>query len=55
MVVELKNFALNDPSKGWDGSFRGELVDPAVFVWVAEVVYRDGSTEVLKGDITVIR
>jgi hypothetical protein len=54
-VVELKNFAPNDPSKGWDGRFRGELVDPGVFVWVAEVVYSNGSSEVLKGDITVIR
>ncbi len=55
MVAELKNLALNDPSKGWDGSFRGEMVDPGVFVWVAEVVYSDGSTEVLKGDVTVVR
>ncbi|MBK8568061.1 MAG: hypothetical protein IPN76_33300, partial [Saprospiraceae bacterium] len=55
MVVELKNLAPNDPSKGWDGSFRGEKVDPGVFVWVAEVVYRDGSIEVLKGDVTVVR
>ncbi len=55
MVVELKSLTPNDPSKGWDGSFRGELVDPGVFVWVAEVLYANGKTEVLKGDITVVR
>jgi hypothetical protein len=54
-VFEAENLIPGDLGAGWDGTFRGQEMDAGVFVWVAEVVYRDGSTEVLKGDITVIR
>ncbi|MBK8831358.1 MAG: gliding motility-associated C-terminal domain-containing protein [Saprospiraceae bacterium] len=54
-VFELENLEPGDLSAGWDGTFRGQEVNPGVFVWVAEVVYEDGSSEVLKGDVTVIR
>ncbi len=54
-MFEAEDLTPGDLSAGWDGTFRGEDVDPGVFVWVAEVVYEDGSSEVLKGDITLIR
>jgi hypothetical protein len=54
-MFEAEDLTPGDLSAGWDGTFRGQDVDPGVFVWVAEVVYEDGSSEVLKGDITVIR
>ncbi len=50
-----KNFQPNDESLGWDGSFRGSPVTPAVFVWAAEVEYLDGEVEVVYGDVTVVR
>jgi gliding motility-associated-like protein len=50
-----KNFQPNDESLGWDGSFRGSPVTPAVFVWAAEVEYIDGEVEVIYGDVTVVR
>lgn len=43
------------PSIGWDGTFRGEPMDPAVFVYWAKVRFRDGRTETVKGDITLMR
>ncbi len=43
------------PELGWDGSFRGETMNPEVFVYWAKVRFRDGRTEVVKGDITLIR
>ncbi|MBR9921196.1 MAG: hypothetical protein GYB31_10190 [Bacteroidetes bacterium] len=45
----------NDPTKGWDGRFRGELVDPGVYVYWAELKLVDRTTVIIKGDITVIR
>ena len=50
-----RNFQPNDESQGWNGTFRGQVVEPGVFVWVAKVVFKDGTVEVLKGDLTVIR
>lgn len=48
-------FEPNDPSYGWDGTQRGQLLDPAVFTWFAEIEYVDGRTEVFKGDVTLLR
>ncbi|MDO8365519.1 MAG: gliding motility-associated C-terminal domain-containing protein [Saprospiraceae bacterium] len=53
-VFVRKNFQPNDESLGWDGTFRGALLGPAVFVWAAEVEYVDGEVEVIYGDVTVV-
>jgi PKD repeat protein len=38
---------------GWDGYLlSGELVEPGVYVYKAWVTYRDGSQELLAGDVT---
>jgi gliding motility-associated-like protein len=55
MVYEAKNFAFNDDQTGWDGNFKGQPLDPGVFVWVLEVEYIDGETDVYKGNTTLIR
>lgn len=52
---EAENFPPNDPSYGWNGKFKTKPNDPAVFVYWAELEYRDGYTEIIKGDVTVIR
>ncbi len=54
-VYEFQDFQANDPSRGWDGSFRGNLLNQGVFVWFAEIELTDGSTKVLEGDVTLIR
>ncbi|HOY06777.1 MAG TPA: choice-of-anchor L domain-containing protein [Saprospiraceae bacterium] len=55
LVFETGDFTPNDPEKGWDGNFRGSPMDPGVYVWVLEVEYMDGITEVLHGNTTLIR
>jgi len=55
LVFENQNFLPSDLTAGWNGTFQGRFVDPAVFVYVAEVEYIDGETEIFKGDITVVR
>ncbi|MEZ4925372.1 MAG: proprotein convertase P-domain-containing protein [Saprospiraceae bacterium] len=54
-VFSVSNFQPNDPSNGWDGSFRGDPVAPAVFVYFARVRYINGQVETIKGDVTVLR
>ncbi len=53
-VFEQTNFQPNDPNFGWDGSFRGKKMKPAVFVFTAEVEYIDGRVELLKGDFVLL-
>jgi gliding motility-associated-like protein len=54
-VFEAFNFQPNDPTYGWDGFFRGELMNSAVFVWYAEIEFVDGTSEIFEGDVTLFR
>ena len=50
-VFEQFNFQPNDPVHGWDGTLRGEELDPAVFVYYARVEMIDGRIEFYEGDV----
>ncbi|MCB0532856.1 MAG: gliding motility-associated C-terminal domain-containing protein [Lewinellaceae bacterium] len=39
----------------WDGTYRGKDMQPGVFVWYVDVEFIDGSTEVFKGDVVLVR
>ena len=49
------HFEANNPSLGWNGKFNQEAVNPAVFTWIAQVVFLDGKNKIMKGDLTVIK
>ena len=55
MVYEGRNLALNDESQGWDGDYRGQPLNPGVFVYIAEIEFIDNSVLQFEGDITLIR
>ncbi|MBI5915119.1 MAG: T9SS type B sorting domain-containing protein, partial [Bacteroidetes bacterium] len=55
MVYRYQDFDTSDPSIGWDGSFDGKPMNPAMFVWFAEVEFIDGSMKVLEGEVSLIR
>jgi gliding motility-associated-like protein len=48
-------FETDDLNKGWDGSYKGNLAEPAVFVYHLEAVCGDGQEYFEKGNITLIR
>jgi hypothetical protein len=53
-VFEVRNFQPNDPSYGWDGAHNGRTMQPAVFVYFAEIELVDGRTLLYKGDVTLV-
>jgi gliding motility-associated-like protein len=55
LVYSAENILPNSEVEGWDGTYRGSMMANGVYVWVAEVEYVDGRTEVLQGDTTLIR
>ena len=57
MTWAVTDLMPNDETKGWDGKAArgGDKVMPGVFVWTAKVRYLDGTSEVLSGDVTVVR
>ncbi|MEM9819679.1 MAG: DUF642 domain-containing protein [Bacteroidota bacterium] len=54
-VFGATNFRPDDPVYGWDGTFRGQPLNPAVFVYYAEVEFEDGHKELFKGDVTLLK
>jgi len=55
MVHEFYDFFPNTPSSGWDGKVKGQLANPAVFVYYAEILFKDGETVLFKGDVLLQR
>lgn len=55
LVYSAGPFPPNDPSLGWDGTYQGRLLNPAVFVFFAEVEFIDGWVETVKGDVALMR
>lgn len=54
-IFETKNVDADRPENGWDGKYRGERVEPSVFVYYIEIEFVDGFVEIVKGDVTVLR
>ncbi len=54
-VFEGFNFQPNSAASGWDGSAKGEKVNPGVFVYYAKARFIDGEVVLFKGDVTVVR
>lgn len=49
-------YSSTDPSFKWTGEFKGEQLPPGVFVYIAEIYFKDASAPVLRrGDVTMIR
>jgi len=46
---------VNDPGYGWDGRINSKYAEPAVYTWVADVRYLDDTSDVLGGDVTLLR
>ena len=54
-LFEARNFQSGDADSAWDGTFKGEDLNPGVYVYWAEVVYVDGKVELYQGDVTLVR
>jgi gliding motility-associated-like protein len=55
LVFESYNFPPNNSIYGWNGSFRGKDLKPAVFAYFARVEFIDGFEGFYEGDVTLVR
>jgi gliding motility-associated-like protein len=55
VVFQNKDFLTNDSSAGWDGQYQGDKAPSAAYTWVLEVLFQDGTKELLSGDTTLLR
>ncbi|MCC6279314.1 MAG: gliding motility-associated C-terminal domain-containing protein [Saprospiraceae bacterium] len=54
LIYETRSNPINDPARGWDGTYKGEPVQ-GVFTFYAFVKFIDGEELQYEGDITVVR
>lgn len=55
LLFEARDITVNDMMAGWDGTHRGEPMQPGVYTWVAQIAFLDGQQVVYAGDVTLIR
>ncbi len=48
-------FETASQENGWDGTYKGKRLDPAVFVYILRVTYYDGKSLEKSGNITLVR
>jgi gliding motility-associated-like protein len=54
-IFEANNVRSNDPGTGWDGTYKGEILPPDVFMYLLEVQCSNGELFKFKGDISLVR
>lgn len=55
ILFKENNFQPNDQNYAWDGRFKGKKVPTGVYVYFAEITFRDGTTSIVSGDVTLLR
>jgi gliding motility-associated-like protein len=55
LLTGFANFSPDNPAFGWDGTVRGKDAMPGVYTYYAEIEYLDGESEMIKGEITLMR
>lgn len=48
-------FESNDVNIGWDGYYKGQLVNPGVYIWKVRGNYINGEPFTLMGDVTLLK
>jgi gliding motility-associated-like protein len=55
LIYRQENLLPNDEQNGWDGRFRGRIMNPGVYVWQARLRFVDGVLLEISGDVTIHR
>lgn len=55
LVFQRLDVAFADPAAAWDGRARGERLEPGLFVYYLQLLYPDGSTYELAGEVLLTR
>lgn len=55
VLYDRAGISPDNPVDGWDGQYRGQAAPPGVYVFWAETLLWDGSTEVVSGSFALVR
>ncbi|MEL6972822.1 MAG: gliding motility-associated C-terminal domain-containing protein, partial [Bacteroidota bacterium] len=54
LIFEQASLLPNSNTGTWDGRFQGDILDSAVFVWLAEIEFIDGRVIPYSGDVLLL-
>lgn len=55
MVFERQNFAIDDKNFGWDGTYKGQALNPDVYIYTLEAMCDNNDPLLIKGNVTLLR
>ena len=55
LLYEANNFQPNEENFGWDGKYRGQMMDNGVYIYFAIIKFIDGTKTQVQGDVTLAR
>jgi gliding motility-associated-like protein len=55
LIFSKENFAPNQESLGWDGTYRSKKAQPGVYTYWAKVEFIDGEKRFISGDVVLVR
>lgn len=55
IVFEKKEFTANDPSAGWNGTFKGRPASPDTYIYTMEILCENNTIIPVKGNVTLLR
>lgn len=55
LIYERSNIPPNSPDEGWDGTYKGKVMNPDTFIFGAELERFDGTTFFEQGGFTLVR
>lgn len=55
LLFDRSDLAPNDIQQGWRGQVNGRTLAMGVYIYFVELEYTDGTTEIFKGEVSIIR
>jgi gliding motility-associated-like protein len=55
IVFEKAEFTANDPSQGWNGTYKGKIASPDVYIYTMEILCENNTIIPVKGNVTLLR
>ncbi|MEL6720366.1 MAG: gliding motility-associated C-terminal domain-containing protein, partial [Bacteroidota bacterium] len=53
-LFQQNDFAVNDPTQGWNGTLNGDILSTGIYTFVAEILFFDEVVEVFSGDVLLL-
>lgn len=55
IVFEKSEFTANDPSAGWNGTYKGKIASPDTYIYTMEILCENNAIIPVKGNVTLLR